>query len=220
MDGVEIIYDARYPDDDPVRVVWSPTLAGAGLTRMEPPTLDVSRLPGASVVASSGVTRGELTAQLGCVRGPSDRWAPGLEDVLFEKATWFVLRTFAMEGVPLRGEDGRDTRDGTLSRAYVGERDGRSIRLVHSLGFVGEDRDVLLCTVACLEGPSATTSCGPVTDSFAINGGVQTPPAPHVALRLVFAGIEHPKTALLVMFVLFLVASALVLRRRRRIRLA
>lgn len=217
MDGVEIAYE---PATDSVRVSWNPTLAGIGLARVSPQALDVSRLPGARVVATSGVANGELKAELGCVRGPSDRWAPGLEDVLFEKATWFALRGFAMEGTALRLEEGSPKNDAVISRSFRGERDGRGVRLTHALGFVGDNRDVLLCTAACAEPIAPVSRCEPVIASFALAGALETQPEPNAALRLVFAAIEEPKLSLILMIVLFVGVSAIVLRRRSRARLA
>ena len=79
------------------------------LERTELPQPDVSRLPGASIIALRGWDGEGAIVRAGCVRGPSSRFAPGIEEVLYEHP---AIELAAVVGEP-------DAYAGELPVAFV-----------------------------------------------------------------------------------------------------
>jgi hypothetical protein len=170
-------------------------------TRVNPPlsSVDVSRLPGARVVALADFREGPLVAWAGCVRGPSSRFASGLEGVLFDRA-----QGVALAAVP--GKDVRVTREAALDRSSVRRAEGTSERgplvVDQVLAFEGPERDLLLCSVVC-----AGAGCEDARVRF--DGSLPEPPAPNLVVRAFFYTAENPfpvlgaATAVLVAIVVF-----------------
>ncbi len=172
------------------------------------PAPDVSKLPGARVVAWLGLEHGAGRIAAGCVLGPSDRFALGLEQVLYEKATYFSLTALAIQPQALAVE--RTGREGhVLEQRLRGRSADAPFTLHHTITFTGEDRDLLLCSAACLG-----DACSPRL--LAIEGEPQPPPEPGLGLRAVLLAANHPRQALGAAALVTLMVCAWILVRRPR----
>jgi len=207
----------RDPSGAPI-ALWSPPSLDLG---SDPSTPDVSRMPGAVLVASVvyGAAPG-TRVRAGCARGPSDRFAKGIEDVLFDRATSFALATEGVTPDELAVVDGGGAiEDGLVSQHRSGKAKvepgapERAIALEHVLTFAGRDRDVLLCSVLCV-GPR--TSCEDVSRSLHVEGAHALPPPPSLLTRSVFFAADHPLVALALVGLVFVGASAFIVNRRSR----
>jgi hypothetical protein len=175
------------------------------------PPIDVSRLPGASLVGRVAFETDALRAGGGCARGPSDRFVPGIEGVLFEKATWFALRGAALEPVGLeqRGAESAPS----LERRTLRGRDGERVVVVeHVLSFVGPDSDVLLCSTVCVGDAAGCERAARIE----VEGAPSPPPTPALWMRAALGAIEHPHASLVGLGLAAAGVVALVLAKRPR----
>jgi len=173
--------------------------------------LDVSKLPGAEVVAFERFDGGAgATTLVGCVRGPSDRFAPGIESVLFERATSLALRALAV--VPSELAVARHHDEPRWSEQVSrGRAQGAELVVHHILTFAGDDRDVLVCSLAC-HGDGCVTNAR--TASLVIEGTPPEPPRANPMLRTIFLVTEHPGVSLGIALGLLLATVAIILWRR------
>ena len=172
--------------------------------------IDVSKLPGARLVARDTRRSEALSVDVGCVRGPSDRYAPGIEGTLFEKATHLAVRTGALAPDELAVSATR-TEPPVLGQVLLGKSGAKAIRIEHALAFVGEDSDVLLCTITCAGDDAACSAT-----SLVIEGALAAPPTPSAAVRLALAAGESPGAALAILAAISLAVVSVVLARRPR----
>jgi hypothetical protein len=128
-------------------------LAAPAAAREEPedalPPLDVSAVPGARVTVKRGLSGDGLALRVACVVAPSDRWAPGLEELVLGRATGLVTASL---GVTVdRWEGGPILTSGARFEQRVAGRTGdrETAAIAHTLGFVGPDHDVVLCSIGC-----------------------------------------------------------------------
>jgi hypothetical protein len=162
------------------------------LERSELPQPDVSRLPGASIIALRGWDGGDAIVRAGCVRGPSSRFAPGIEEVLFEKATWLTLTRAGVEPASVRLLSSENGERSFLR--VLGGRDGeKATHLEHLIVFAGDDRDVILCSALC-RGPAAI--CEEGTATLAIEGSSAPLPRPSLLVQSALWAAGDPTTAL------------------------
>jgi len=131
------------------------------------PSFDVSAVPGARVVVRRGFASDAMTVRAACVIAPSDRWAPGLEELVLGRATGVAQ---ASVGVPVeRWEAGSIVSAGArFEQRVIGRTEGREVAAIaHTLGFVGAEHEVLLCSLACAsrgEGARAASAGGHTPD--------------------------------------------------------
>lgn len=189
------------------------------------PVIEVGGLPGASVALRRGFTSPDgVIVRAACVRGPSDRWAPGVEGLVLGRATGIARE--AIDAPLDRWDAGPIQAIGDrFEQRLEGEgRAGESgpalaARGRHLLGFVGEARDVVVCSVVCVErrGSSATQErCSELVDAASAGGSLTPPPAPSVMIRAILLAAERPREALAVSFAVTLCLVAIVLARRPR----
>jgi hypothetical protein len=184
------------------------------------PVLDVSRLSGARVTASRGFrapvgegARGELLVRAACVRAPSDGWAPGLEDLVLERATAIAARS--VEAADLRWIAAPVAREGELVAQSLAAEGRASGAMRHFLGFAGEAPDAWVCSVACLE-PSPGDRCGALVRAAIAEGTLAPEPAPNLTVRAILLAAEHPGAAGGLVVAAIMGAVALLLARRPR----
>ncbi len=171
------------------------------------PLFDVARVPGARLVASGAWEQPGLRAVAGCIAGPSDRFIEGIDDVLFEKATWASLTALEREVSVLTPTEVPNATPNVRQRALEGTSTReKPLRVQHLLAFQNEPRELLLCSVAC-EG-----DCGAVT--LTLEGVTDPPPAPSFVMVAAFATASNPTTALGCIGVLALLVTGLLLWRR------
>jgi hypothetical protein len=189
------------------------------------PAIDVSAVPGARVVLRRGFASEAVVVRAACVTAPSDRWAPGLEELVLGRATG--VGTAALGAAVERWEAGaiEQPAPGRFAQALVGRAAGREVaRMQHTLGFVGEQHEVLLCTVACAErgsdagraGAAGVPACQELVGQAGVEGAFAGPPPPSALVRAVLFAAEQPyETAAGVAVVCVVVAAALLARRPR-----
>jgi hypothetical protein len=182
------------------------------------PTLDVSGLPGAWIAARRGYRDGGLTLRAVCVAAPSDAWAEGVEEIVLGRAS--QLARGALGGEVTRFEVGEAKLVGPrFEQGFDGDvdRGGEALaaRGRHWLGFAGEARDALVCTVACVE-PAGARACKALVDAAAPVGSWTGAPPPSLAARALVLGASMPYAAAGVVAVLSVAAVAVVLARRPR----
>lgn len=197
------------------------------------PAIDVSSVPGAAVTLRRGFQGTEgVELRVICASAPSDRWAPGVEELV-------LGRVNALTHSALGGEV---ERFDALEIAKVGERfeqrfegavalpDGAriAVRGRHLLGFAGEARGVVLCSAVCtepaapadkpaaLEDSAATPRCAALIDAVAAEGAFTAAPPPSVLVRSILLAAEHPLGALGIAAAVGLALVAWVLARRPR----
>lgn len=201
LDRGALVYDAgthRLVAEGVGRVVESPP----------PESIDVSRLPGARMVALAKLEDGATVAFAGCARGSSARFAPGLEGVLFGRGRDLSMASL---GVPAREVvvEGETSDAQRFEQVVVGRTDRGPLRVHQVLTFAGPDRDVLLCSLACA-GPSCEGA------KLAVEGQPPDVPPPHVALRAFFAAASHPRATAVGGALVLALCAAFILARRPR----
>lgn len=186
----------------------------------ELPAIDVSSIPGAAVTVRRGF-RGDagVTLRAICARAPSDRWAPGVEELVLGRASGLVhgalggeVESFEATDIRSAGsrfEQGFEAKAARPDGAHVTAR-GR-----HLLGFAGEARSAVLCTVVCLE-PSAPTGgrCAALVDAASVEGAFTEAPPPSLLVRTILLAAERPQAMLGAAGAAALLVIALVLARR------
>lgn len=192
----------------------------AEITPEKLPRLEVSGLPGARVALRLGFA-GETHAHVlvACVEAPSDRWAPGMEDVVFNMANGFAHRALSEQLVIAAWEPSAiATMDKRFEQQLSGtaQRDTSSVKVVgkHILGFAGTKPDVVLCSVLCHE-PTDLDACTSLVTEAKISGLVEAP-APSLLVQAVFHAAEKPVQAAGILGVLGLLIVGIVLAKRPR----
>ncbi len=182
------------------------------------PFVDVSTLPGARVPLRLGFAgAGGVELHAVCAAAPSDRWAPGVEELVLGRATAiaegalgeverFEAREIARAGPRFEQRFEAFARRGGEPRRAIGK---------HVLGFAGEAREALLCTAACSE-PRGGDRCAPLVESAQVEGAFSSAPPPSLLVRGVLLAAEHPGPAAVIVGAATIAAIALVLARRPR----
>jgi hypothetical protein len=194
-----------------LRICFAPPDDARALDAASLPKLDVSRLPGAEVVSRVAFEAPSVRAGGGCARGSSGRFVPGIEGVLFEKATWFALQgaELAPDLLEVRTTE---TIAGVTRQSLRGRRGDDTVAIEHLLGFAGPDSDVVLCSTVCV-GDAAICEAA---SRIELEGTPAPPPAPGLLLRSAIAAVEHPYEATFGLGVAALLLVALVLAKRPR----
>ena len=186
------------------------------------PTFEVSGLPGARVSLRSGYFDAVGTSvHLACVEAPSDRWAPGMEEIVFSMANGLGHR--AMSGrMAIESWDAGSivSKDERFDQQLSGKakREQTTVKLLgrHVLGFEGAKKDVVLCSVICdgNEGREQDT-CSTIVNGAALDGLVAAP-SPSLLVQAVFFTAEKPVQAACVVGILGMLIVGLVLAKRPR----
>lgn len=190
------------------------------------PAVDLSAIAGARVALRRGVEGPDgLRVRALCAAAPSDRWAPGAEELVLDRAT-ALARSGApgevtrWEAAPIRVLAGAP---GGFEQRFEGiAREGEAalaVRGRHLLGFAGEDREALLCSVLCAEpaaGAAELTRCAAMVSEAALEGALQPAPAPGLMVRGILLAAEHPRPAAGIVAVVAAMGIALMLARRPR----
>jgi hypothetical protein len=180
------------------------------------PAFDVATVPGARVVGRRGFRDEAVSVRIACASAPSRGFAPGVEELVVARAS--VLARAAVPGL----ERWDEKPAAWLGVAYEQRVEGRvaspagvvAARARHVLGFVGEARDAVACSIVCAE-PEGASRCEPVVAGARVCGLV-APPAPSLVVRAVLASADHPRVAGALVVGIGLALVALVLARRPR----
>jgi hypothetical protein len=182
------------------------------------PVIDVSRLPGASIALRRGFAGGDGSSLRAlCVTAPSERWAPGVEELVLERATGLLrgalggeLTRLDLGAIDRSGLRFEQRLEGELTRA--GATFG--VRGKHLLGFAGEAKTAALCSVVCVEPGAAAKGCTARVDEFRAEGVWTSAPPPSLLVRGILFAADQPMVALGALGALALGIVALVLWRR------
>lgn len=182
------------------------------------PRLDVSGVPGARVVARRGFRDGDRLERVACVRAPSDRWAPGVESLVLERATGIAAATMPEVGAWSGGEV--RAAGPRFEQTLEAQSSTKRAAMRHILGFVadaGAAPDVVACTLTCVEpASSASAACRAWVDGARAEGAFVSAPPPGLGTRAIFAGAERPYHAAALAAVVSVSIVAWILARRPR----
>lgn len=184
------------------------------------PRFEVSGLPGARIALLRGfLDEAGANVHVACVEAPSDRWAPGMEEVVFSVANGVAHRAMTERLAIERWEAGNIvSRDQLFEQKLFGKTksESSSVKLLgkHVLGFEGAKRDVVLCSVLCDE-IRDHEGCAEIVSQTRLEGLVAQPP-PSLLVQAVFFAAERPRDAAMILGVVGLLVVGIVLAKRPR----
>jgi hypothetical protein len=199
-----------HPDVELVFTTGVAVAPSAPARSLPEPSIPVS---GVRVVASLGWDDSAASVRVVCAQSASDRWIPGLEDLVFDSATGLAraqvadLKSIGLSASRVVGVEG-------ARRTLHGETTHSAISGAHVLAFVGPSRDALLCTLTCVEGVKA--ACAPILETARFEGKTTQAPAASATVQAALAFADHPLWGVGVAALIALVATGLVLARRPR----
>lgn len=182
------------------------------------PVIDVSSLPGATVPVRAGFRGPSASVRVVCAMAPSRGWAPGVEQIVMGRASQIargaiggeIARFDATDTAPvgLRFEQRfeADVARGTEHARAIGK---------HVLGFAGEAKDAIVCSVVCVE-PEAQQGCRALIDGAKTEGAWVEPPPASVAVHAILMAAERPVEAMAIVGAATILIAALVIARRPR----
>jgi hypothetical protein len=184
------------------------------------PRVDVPPVPGAALALRRGVSTADgLELVAVCARAPSDRWAPGVEELVLGRATAIAqgalrgaIDRFDAQAIAASGPRFEQPFEGALHRDAA----PFTFRGRHLLGFASASREAVLCSVICAEPPSPTPRCAPAIASVAATGAWTSAPPPSLAVRALLGAAERPAFALGVTGALGLAIVIAIFARRPR----
>lgn len=184
------------------------------------PSVDVPPIPGAAIALRRGVAaEGGVELVAVCAQAPSDRWAPGVEELVLARATGIArgalqgeIDRFDASAIAASGPRFEQPFEGALHRGAV----PLAFRGRHLLGFTKASREAVLCSVICTEPPSSSSRCAPVIASLDATGSWTSAPPPSLAIRAILGTAERPAIALGIASALGLVLVVVIFARRPR----
>lgn len=179
---------------------------GIRTTEGTPP--DVSKVSGARVVAWLDFRNDTSHTLAGCVVAPSTRFASGIEDVLFERATSLALSSLGATPRELSVTAHR-TNERSFEQIRSGKSDRGSLVVHHLITFDGEESELVLCSLAC-EGQSCSTAM------LSVEGEPPLAPPPNTFVKAITWAAERPQLAVAGLGFVVLLVSAIILWRRPR----
>ena len=184
------------------------------------PKFEVSGLPGARVALRRGFVDLEgANVHVACVEAPSDRWAPGMEDVVFGIANGVAHRAMSERLKLERWDAGaivfqNESFEQKVFGQAKSERSSVKLSGKHVLGFEGPKREVVLCSALCDE-PRDHDQCADILTHTRVDGLVAAPP-PSLVVQAVFFAAEKPWDAVGMAGMLGLLVVGFVLVKRPR----
>jgi len=182
------------------------------------PIADVSGLPGAWIAARAGWAAGSVEVTVICAAGPAAGWAPGVEELVLGRASQIAERAIGGEGtrLPAGAIEAEGPRFGQAFAGVVrrGEETQRA-RGRHVLGFAGEPRVGIACTIICVE-PEASGICEGLIVGAAAEGAWRQAPPPSALSRSILLAAERPYEVLGAGGAAALLIAALVIAKRPR----
>jgi hypothetical protein len=182
------------------------------------PAIDLSNLPGGHVLARRGYTSDGLTLRALCAAAPAGGWAAGVEEIVLGRATQLAREALGGEVVRFGVDESAAVGPGFAQRFEGDVRRGDDVLAVrgrHWLGFAGEPREAVLCTVVCSE-RAAAHACEDVIARSEPAGTWLAAPPPNLLARALLLAAERPWPAAGVVMVASLAVAALIIARRPR----
>lgn len=184
------------------------------------PRFEVGGLPGARVALRRGfLDAASANVFVACVEAPSDRWAPGMEEVVFGIANGVAHRAMSQRlTIDSWDADAIVSKDEHFEQQLSGkarlENASVDVRGRHVLGFEGAKKEVVLCSVLCDEARDRD-ACSSVMAGMKMEGLVPAPP-PSLLVQAVFFAAEKPMDAAAVVGALGAIVVGIVLAKRPR----
>lgn len=181
-------------------------------TAVELPPVELAGVVGATLVARRGFTDGVEILRVACVRAPSGRWAPGVEGLVLDRATAMAKETLP----PLErwSATAPTSTAGRFEQTLQGRSVDRHAVLRHVLGFIGSERDAVLCTTTCVA-PQTGSCAERVARTSAHGAFVEAPPVNLWVQTILFAATKPYEAAGWGAALLVMVVSAVLWRRPR-----
>jgi hypothetical protein len=206
-----------------------PLVAGASLVLAPPagaareadealPAIDVSSLPGARIALRRGYTGGGLTLRAVCAAAPADGWASGVEEIVLGRASQLARDALGGEVARFAVGESAAVGPGFAQRFEGAVRRGDEALVVrgrHWLGFAGDPRQAVVCTVVCTE-PAGVHGCDAAIALSEPSGTWSSAPPPSLLARVLLLAAERPYPAAGALLVASLGVAALILARRPR----
>ncbi len=182
------------------------------------PVIDVPGLPGARTAARLGYRSGAITLRAACLAAPANGWAPGVEEIVLGRAT--QLAREALGGEVTRFDVGAATAVGPrFEQRFEGSlrRDGEALGVSgrHWLGFAGDPREAIACTLVCTE-PASGRACEALVSTAAAEGAWLEAPPPGVVASALLLSAQRPYEAAGVIAVASIAVAAIVIALRPR----
>jgi hypothetical protein len=178
----------------------------------ELPLLNLGSSLGAVVVVQRGYVREGEVLRIACVRAPSDRWAPGVEGLVLDRATALAKRT--MVAIDEWSASTITPVEDRFEQTLVGRGEQKHAAIRHVLGFVGQDHAALLCTTTC-SSPKKASCIGRVEQTRALGAFVEPPPV-HLWVQSILLVANRPYEMAVIGAFLTMMLVGLILWRRPR----
>jgi hypothetical protein len=182
------------------------------------PAFELGPLSGARVTLRAGYSGEFGLLRIACATAPSKGYAPGVEDLIFGRATQ-IERSVLADVVRLDAAPPRATANGFEQR-LEGEAmlDAVRSRVVarHLLAFTEGGSGAVVCSVACVE--RVANGCASSIDQAKLEGALASPPPPSFVTTALFAGVENPVAASSAFAIAFVAIAWFWIARRPRSR--
>ncbi len=184
----------------------------------EEPTspVDLSAVPGAKLALQRAYRLpGGGAVELVCATAAADLWVPGLEGAVLAGASAMVRER---AGLSALSSEPIESVAGHWQQSFAGSAAQPSPVLAsgrHVLGFVGADRDALVCSLVCSAPPPADP-CFALSAGLEVRGPLGPPPEPGMGGAMLSWAAAHPLAALLIAGAVGLMVVAQILIRRPR----
>lgn len=182
------------------------------------PAIDVSQLPGASVPVRAGFRGSAATLRVVCATAPSRGWAPGVEGIVMARASQIARGALGGEVTRFEATDTAAAATRFEQRFHAGVKRGDEALAAegrHVLGFAGESRQAVVCSVVCAE-PEGRGSCAALVEAAAPIGAWVEAPPPSLLVRGILLASAQPAVAIGIVGAATILLAALVIARRPR----
>ncbi len=184
------------------------------------PSLAVPSLPGARIVVRRGYRSPDLlTLRIACMAAPADGWAPGVEEIVLDRATQIARDTLGDGVLSLSAGERTHAGSGFEQRfeGVLGMGDTFTFRGRHWLGFAGDPREAIVCTAVCTEVQGLRSgACDGLVEAATTAGTWAEAPPPSLLVRTLLFAAEHPHGALAALVAFSLAAAAWIVAKRPR----
>jgi hypothetical protein len=180
------------------------------------PAIDVSQLPGASVPVRVGFRdAASMSVRAVCATAPSRGFAPGVEGIVMARASQIARGAIGDEVERFEASDVRHVGTRFEQRFSATTHHGARVIGKHVLGFAGEARDAIVCSVVCAE-PGGARACSALIDAAATEGAWTLAPPPSLVVRAILLAADRPTQAIALLAAIVIALAAIVIARRPR----
>lgn len=182
------------------------------------PAIDVSNLPGAALPVRAGFRDAAVTLRVVCATAPSRGWAPGVEQIVMARASQIARGALGGEVTRFEATDTKAVATRFEQRFQASVKRGDEALAAegrHALGFAGEARQAVVCSVVCAEREGGGR-CAPLVEAAAPLGAWVEPPPPSLLVRGILLAAEQPMVAVGIVGAATILLATLVIAKRPR----